>query len=155
MAVAATVEECLKQGFRAVGWHCNADNIGSQKTAEKVGFKLNREFNYYFYIYDLIDHLAELGWYYYRRGKYDKTIQYYEQVFTQREDNPDYYYHLTASAFALMGNREKALKSLLDAVKAGWSNVDWTRSQEEFEILQELPEWTDLLEKMENNQGEH
>ena len=148
IAVAATVEACLEQGFSAVGWHCNADNIGSWKTAEKVGFKRNREYAYYYYIYDLIDHLAELGWYYYRCGEYQKTVDFYEQVFKLREENEDYYYHLAASAWALLGNERKALKYLQEAVQAGWSHVEWTQAQEEFKILHGNPQWAKVLGQM-------
>lgn len=147
-AVAATVEYCLSHGFSAVGWHCNADNVGSWKTAEKVGFERNREYAYYYYIYDPKDHLAELGWYYYRRGEYAKTVQYYEQVFALRDENPDYHYHLVASAWALLGNREKALKYLLTAIDHGWTNVERTKQQGEFSILHGTPEWNAVLARM-------
>ena len=148
VAVAATVEHCLSHGFSAVGWHCNAQNIGSWKTAEKVGFERNREYAYYYYVYDAIDHLAELGWYYYRRGEYAKTVQYYQQVFERRDENPDYYYHLAASAWALLGNGEQALKYLRAAVDHGWTNVEWTKQQEEFSILHGAPEWDAVLAQM-------
>jgi len=148
VAVAATVEHCLSDGFSTVGWHCNADNVGSWKTAEKVGFERNREYAYYYYMYDPIDHLAELGWYYYRRGEYVRTVQYYEQVFALRDENPDYYYHLAASAWALLGNKEKALKYLLAAIDHGWTNVEWTKEQEEFRNLHTTPEWNTLLAQM-------
>ncbi|MGD8998634.1 MAG: GNAT family N-acetyltransferase, partial [Anaerolineae bacterium] len=115
VAVAASAEHCLSHGFTAVGWHCNADNVGSWRTAEKVGFERNRDYAYYYYMCDPIDHLAERGWYYYRRGAYAKTVHYYEQVFAQRDENPDYYYHLAASAWALLANGEKALEYLLAA----------------------------------------
>jgi RimJ/RimL family protein N-acetyltransferase len=151
VAVAATIEGCLSQGYSVIGWHCNADNIGSRKTAEKVGFKLNTEYNYYYYIFDPVDHLAELGWYYYRRGVYDKTVQYYEMVFSQRDENADYYYHLAASAWALLGNGEKALKYLQKAAQAGWSNAEWTKSQDEFEFLHDIPEWKTVIDQMERS----
>jgi RimJ/RimL family protein N-acetyltransferase len=35
---AAAVECALSKGYRAVGWHCDEDNVGSWKTAERVGF---------------------------------------------------------------------------------------------------------------------
>jgi GNAT superfamily N-acetyltransferase len=152
-AVAATVEKCLEQGYKAVGWHCNADNIGSWKTAERVGFKRNCEYAYYFYIYDLVDHLAELGWYYYRRGEYDNTVRYYEQVFDRRDQNPDYYYHLAASAWALLGNRDNALKYLNAAVDNGWSNAEFTREQGEFNILNAEPGWQRVLARMDSHTG--
>jgi len=151
VAVAATVQHCLGHGFSAVGWHCNAGNAGSWKTAEKVGFERNREYAYYYYMCDPIDHLAELGWYYYRRGEYERTVRYYEQVFALRDENADYYYHLAASAWALLGSKEKALKYLLAAVDHGWTNVAWTEQQEEFSILHSTPEWKALLAQMDQD----
>lgn len=152
VAVSATIEECLNQGFSAVGWHCNIDNIGSWKTAEKVGFERNREYAYYYYIYDPIDHLAELGWYYYRREEYAKTVQYYEQVLKLRDENPDYYYHLSASAWAFLQNEGKAIVYLQKAAQAGWSHGEWTKTQEEFKILHGNPEWDAILAQMERSE---
>ena len=148
VAVAATVEHCLNHGFCAVGWHCNAENVGSWKTAEKVGFERSREYAYYYYMYDPIDHLAELGWYYYRQGEYAKTVQYYEQVFALRDENPGYYYHLAASAWALLSNGEKALFYLQAAADQGWTNAEYTRQQEEFSILHGAPAWDALLARI-------
>ncbi len=148
IAAAATVEHCLGHGFSAVGWHCDADNIGSWRTAEKVGFKRNREYIYYYYMYDPIDHLAELGWYYFKRGEREKTVRYYEQVFSQRSDNPDYYYHLAALAWAGLGNKESALKYLSEAADRGWRHVEWTKQHKEFTILHDLPEWEMVLRRM-------
>jgi RimJ/RimL family protein N-acetyltransferase len=153
VAVAATVEQCLRQGFRAVGWHCNADNVGSWRTAERVGFVRDREYAYYYYIYDPVDHLAELGWYHYRQGDYARTVQYYEQVFAQREENPDYYYHLAALAWARLGDEEKALHYLQAAVDHGWAHAGWTRQQEAFAILHGTPGWAAILARMEEGAG--
>lgn len=44
MTAAACVRHALTNGFREVGWHCNAENIGSWKTALKVGFVKERDF---------------------------------------------------------------------------------------------------------------
>lgn len=148
VVVAATVEYCLSHGFSAVGWHCNAINVGSWKTAEKVGFERNREYVYYYYMYDPIDHLDELGWYHYQRGNYAKTIHYYERVFTLRAKNPDDRYHLVASAWAWLGNKENALKYLHLAVDHGWTNAEWTKQQAEYSILHNTPEWNAVLARM-------
>jgi RimJ/RimL family protein N-acetyltransferase len=149
IAVAATVEHCLNSGFSAVGWHCNAINVASWKTAEKVGFERNRTYAYYYYMCDPVDHLAELGWYYYQRGEYAKTVQYYEQVFAQRDENPDYYYHLVASSWAILGNKANAIQYLEMAVEHGWTHSAWTKEQEEFKILYGLPEWDAVILRME------
>ncbi|MBN1402606.1 MAG: GNAT family N-acetyltransferase [Anaerolineae bacterium] len=153
LAVAATVEQALSQGIRAVGWHCNADNVASWKTAERVGFQRNRTYAYYYYMCDPIDHLAELGWYHYQRGDYARTVRYYEQVFARRDNNPDYYYHLNASAWALLGSREKALAFLQAAVEHGWTNLDWTAQQGEFRILHGAPEWKALLARRDQDRA--
>lgn len=153
VAVAATVEQCLRQGFRAVGWHCNADNLASWKTAERVGFVRDCEYVYYYYIYDPVDHLAELGWYHYRQGDYARTVHYYEQVFAQREENPDYYYHLAALAWAQLENPAKALHYLGAAADHGWAHAEWTRQQEAFAILHGMPAWDAVLARMEEGAG--
>lgn len=149
IAVAATVEHCLQRGFSAVGWHCNAINIASWKTAEKVGFERDCQYAYYYYVYDPIEHLAERGWYYYLRGEYARTIQYYEQVFALRDENPNNYYYEMASSYARLGEVENAIRFLQKAVDRGWSDFQWTRQQEEFRILHGMPEWGSVLARME------
>ena len=119
-----------------------------------MGFERNREYAYYYYMCDPIDHLAERGWYYYLRGEYARTVQYYEQVFALRAENPDYYYHLTASAWALLGNGEKALQYLAAAADHGWTNAEWTEDQEEFSILHGTPEWDAALARMRQDASE-
>lgn len=148
LAVATTVEHCLSHGFHTIGWHCNAENVASWKTAEKVGFERNREYAYYYYIYNPIDHLSELGWHHFKRGDYQKTVQYYDQVFAQREDNPDYYYHLAAVAWAALGEAGKAIKFLHAAVDHGWAHSEYTRQVKEFGILHGNPQWEAILDRM-------
>ncbi|MBN2549291.1 MAG: GNAT family N-acetyltransferase [Anaerolineales bacterium] len=145
---AATVEYCLLHGFKRIGWHCNAENVASWKTAEKVGFIRQREYFYYFYIYDPIDHLAELGWYHYRNGDPLPAVEYYEQVFALRQDNPDYYYHVAALAWASLGHKENALKYLNAAADHGWRHASFTQRQTDFTLLHGLPEWEKVLERM-------
>jgi hypothetical protein len=151
VAAAATVEEAFKRGYEVIGWHCNDTNIGSWKTAEKVGFELNREYTYYFYIYDEIDHLAELGWYYYQRGDHEKTRQYYEQVFENRKENPNYYYHLAAVVWGEVGDADKALAYLNAAADRGWSAQEYTKNNASFRCLHATQEWTEILEKIRQN----
>ena len=45
LLVSATLEHCLREGITKIGWHTNGKNIASRKTAESVGFVLNREYN--------------------------------------------------------------------------------------------------------------
>ncbi|NIM95863.1 MAG: GNAT family N-acetyltransferase [Anaerolineales bacterium] len=148
VAVAVTVEHCLNHGFSKVGWHCVSDNVGSWKTAERVGFERSREYDAYYYIYDEVDHLAELGWHYFKRGEYKKTVMYYDRVFGSRDENPDYYYHLAAAAWAALGDSDKALRYLHAAVDHGWRRPENTKDVEEFEILHGTSGWDAVLERM-------
>jgi len=50
-----------------------------------------------------------------------------------------------------LGDRDKALHYLCAAAEHGWTNVDWTKEQEEFEILHGAPEWEAALAHMERN----
>lgn len=154
VAAAATAEQCLSHGFESVGWHCNVDNVGSWKTAEKVGFELSSEYTYYHYVFDLSGHLAELGWYYYRKGDYVKTVDCYEQVFARQCTSPDYYYHLVASAQAHLGNREQAAVFLRSALDHGWTDLKHTRQQKEFSILYGTSAWNEVLDKSKSLQTE-
>jgi RimJ/RimL family protein N-acetyltransferase len=151
LAAAATVEYCLQNGFNTVGWHCLIDNLGSQKTAQKIGFHRATRSTWYYYMLDPVDHLAELGWYYFKRGAVEKTVRYYEQVFARREDNPDYYYHLAAAAWARLGKVDQALQHLHRAVEAGWPGVEDTRQSPAFIILHDHAEWPGLLARMAQN----
>lgn len=151
VAVAATVECCLNSGYRAVGWHCVHDNVGSWKTAEEVGFERQREYPVYYYIFELPDHLSQLAWSCFKRGEYDKTTQYYEQVFSLRDDHPDYYYNCAAEAWGALGNREMALKYLSLAADNGWTEVDYTSRVERFRFLHGTPEWEVLLTRIRRN----
>ncbi len=149
---AAAVEYCFQKGYRKVGWHCNAINVGSWKTAEKVGFKRKREYTYYYYMRDPIDHLAELGWHYYQLGDHEKTRQYYERLFAARTENPDYYYYLAASVWGEIKDAEKATQYLLAAAERGWSNLEHIKNDEDFRFLHGTPTWEKILERVAQNE---
>ena len=152
IVVAATLEYCFQKGYRKIGWHCNTSNLGSWKTAEKVGFKRQGEYAYYYYMIDPIDHLAELGWHYYQLGDHEKTRQYYERVFAARGENPDYYYYLAASVWAEIENADKATQYLFEAVERGWSNLEHIKNDKDFRFLHGTPTWEAILKHIERNE---
>ena len=48
ITAAAATEHALASGCSVVGWHCNEENVGSAKTAERVGYTLERTHKMYF-----------------------------------------------------------------------------------------------------------
>lgn len=151
VSVAATAEYCLNHGFSAVGWHCNAVNIGSWKTAEKVGFNRNRTYAEYFYVYDLVHHLGELAWHYFQCKDYERSVHYFEQLFAHQKDHSDDTYHIAAEAWAFLKNKDKTLTYLRAAADHGWKYPEYTKKVKVFFILHATAEWKAILAQMEKN----
>lgn len=61
ITAAASVERAFSRGLSLVGWQCSEDNFGSIRTAEKVGFELERHYTMYFMFLDEKQHLAFLA----------------------------------------------------------------------------------------------
>jgi hypothetical protein len=116
-----------------------------------VGFERNREFFHYYYIFDPIDQMSQLGWSAFKRGQYGVTTRYYEQVFAQREENPNYYYCCAAEAWGALGQAEMALRYLTMAVDRGWSAHDYAMRSEHLHLLHGTPEWQMLRTRMQEN----
>jgi hypothetical protein len=116
-----------------------------------VGFVRNREYVYYYYVFDPVDHLSEMAWYYYRQGQPATTVAYYTQVFGQRQENPHYYYHLAAVAAAETGQGDMALEWLHQALDRGWPHHAYTRDHEAFAILHSVPGWDRVLARLESD----
>ena len=58
---AATVEYALGQGFEEIWWICSEQNLGSIRTAEKVGFTKQFETDSYFFILDEMEHKRQIN----------------------------------------------------------------------------------------------
>ena len=58
IAVAATVELCLDEGFTSIDWHCNIDHLGSLGVAEGAGFVKERDYISFRHFFDLERHVA-------------------------------------------------------------------------------------------------
>jgi RimJ/RimL family protein N-acetyltransferase len=151
LTVAATVDYCLSHGFTSIGWHCNDDNVGSWKTAEKVGFTKARDYIFYLYLFDEATHLAETGWRCVKAKRYQESANYYEQVFALKPDAPHYWYHTAAIAWAALGDTNVAITYLQTAIERGWNAMTFTKSREEFASLHGTPEWEAIITQLQRN----
>jgi RimJ/RimL family protein N-acetyltransferase len=150
LSAAAALEHGLKMGI-AVHWTCAIDNIGSQKTAKKLGLAHERDYIMYLFSLDVSEHMAQLAYSYLARGEHRRAIDYYEQLFAQKTDIPAWAYFDNAQAWAALRERANAIKYLRMAAKEGWSAVDATEKTSEFQILHDLSEWTDVIERIRQN----
>lgn len=148
ITTAAAVDCAQWHGQSVVGWQCNEDNLGSIKTAEKVGFKLERCYTMYDIFLDEAEHLSETAYNALKAGRYQECADLHERIFTLRNDMPHYVYHTAARAWAAVGNTDKALAYLDEAVSRRWPYRAYTEDCTEFERLHGLPQWAALLNRM-------
>ncbi|RPI98239.1 MAG: GNAT family N-acetyltransferase, partial [Chloroflexi bacterium] len=153
ITTAAAIECALSRGLSEVGWHCHEENVGSFKTAEKVGFELERCYTLYYMFVDEAEHLAESAWIAFQSARYAESVDLFGRVFALRDDMPHYCYHTTARAWAALGDTDKALAYLDETVKRDWSYRDFTESCAEFEPLRTLPQWTTILDRMSSKEA--
>lgn len=147
-ATVATVEQGLQHGFHQISWQCDFDNIGSWKTAEKAGFVRINEYDFFDYIFDVGDQLAQLGYRAYMDKDFEKSIAYYLRAFPlQQEKQPSDRYFI-AVAYASLGDRVNAFKYLHEAAGIGWHSVERTEKTPAFSFLHGTQEWEDILREI-------
>ena len=150
LVAAVALEHGLKMGIE-IHWTCAEDNIGSQKTAKKLGLVCERDYIMYLFALDVSEHIAQLAYSYLARGEHRQAIDCYEQLFAQKTDIPEWAYFDTAQAWAALGESQNAIKYLRMAAKEGWSALEITEKTSEFQILHNLPEWSDVIERIRQN----
>jgi RimJ/RimL family protein N-acetyltransferase len=163
---AATVNFALSSGFRSVGWHCDEYNLPSIKTAEKVGFELERKYAQIYACANEAHHLEETAQAHFRAGRYREAIESYEKFFaTPQEQLPNWlrealpeelgvHYFRVASAKAFVGDNNGAMEYLEKAVDNGWLFADFLKTRQEFEKMHSTPIWKHILEKMQEKTKE-
>jgi hypothetical protein len=151
IAVAATVEHCFNQGMDFVGWHCNDDNTASQRTAQRVGFELQKTLERHYIVRPTWRHLAELGLRDFHRGDFNTCVDRYREVFELTNEAEDYIYHLAAMAASQAGDLMRSLTWLSEAAERGWKNHSYTAGRIEFQPLKKMPEWATILSLMKKN----
>jgi RimJ/RimL family protein N-acetyltransferase len=148
ITAAAAVDYAQSHGLPTVGWQCGEDNPGSIRTAEKVGFKLERYYTMYYMFLDEAEHLSETAYIAFKANRYQDSADLCERVFALRNDMPHYIYHMAARAQAALGNTDQALAYLDEVANRKWPYRDFTESCTEFESLRGLPQWAALLDRM-------
>jgi GNAT superfamily N-acetyltransferase len=154
IASAATVEHGLAHGLAWIAWDCAEHNLGSRRTAERLGFELAREYTMYYFLFDQASHVLNEAWNSLEAGRYREAAGFCDQILTLAGEPPPHAAYLAARAWAGLGDRDRALAHLRTAADQGWASADSTRRAQEFEGLRDTPEWAAVLERIEQNQQE-
>lgn len=163
ITAAAAVEHGLSHGVSTVNWTCSEDNIGSIRTAEKLGFERQRDYTLYYFHFDRAEHrgameytasdFAQKGEAAIKAGQYGEAASHYDQVLALRNDPAASDYHLAARAWAALGNSDRAIEYLREAAGRGWDLFYHTRTCKEFKVLHGTPEWAGVLEHIQQNRS--
>lgn len=150
VTAAAAAAHALAQGFRLVGWHCNADNAGSRHTALKVGFVLEREYFCHAAFRSAAVHWAEAGHLQLAQGNYAAAADLFVRAAGAGEQ-PDWGHYIpfyAACMFARLGDYPAAWQWLHQAVDRGFGDHSALAQSAALEPLKADSAWTALLERV-------
>jgi RimJ/RimL family protein N-acetyltransferase len=153
IATAAAIEYGLSHGLSAINWTCAEGNLGSIRTAEKLGFERGRDYIMYYLVFDEAQHLGTLAYTLLEEGEYAAAAERFEQAFAQFDEHQAWDYFDAARAWSALGDGEKAMACLTTAVDKGWTDAEGARRCKEFEDLHSRPEWAAVLQRMERQKG--
>lgn len=144
---AATIEYGLTHGLSTVVWDCYAYNAGSVRTAEKLGLERERDHTMYCFHFDEANHWGMMAWHDADRGRYRRTLDACERLFSQQAEPPEIAYVAAARAWAALDAPDRAFVHLNRAIDRGWTYAPDLESTE-FDSLRDAPEWQPLLKRL-------
>jgi RimJ/RimL family protein N-acetyltransferase len=134
----ATAEYCIPK-YSSVGWHCGQTNVGSWKTAEKIGFERILEYKKASYIFNKVDLWVLNGYWARQREDFQEAAKLYETIIdsalNETEDYQESYYinsdfpvervsFRLSECYASLNNKEKALEALEFAIRNGYKDKE-------------------------------
>ena len=151
LCTTATVEYGQGKGYQ-IGWHCNQENEGSWRTAEKVGLVRKKSYLAADGMYDEKEHLLYNAFY---RGlildKPDVGIQYIKKAIKERQDRRDYFVY--AQLLARLQRNEEAIEMLNKVVEMGPMHPkrfkENLENHKEFKKMKQMKTWKELMKNIE------
>jgi len=161
----ATAEYCLTK-YKSVGWHCTTTNIGSHKTAEKIGYKRMREYKKAAAYINQVDNWVVNGFLKSQDKDYEETINWYKKIidaaneetaeylesyFLQGEFPIERVYFRISTFYSVLGNKKKAVDYLRRAIEIGFKEEDQLLESKLLEPLHGTEVWNELIQLMRKN----
>lgn len=143
----AFIEMARKKDVARIGWHCNSANIGSGSTAMKVGFEKIEDYPVFIGWFDDAANIARNGYFAHGRGEYAEALAFYEKSFSFG-DVPDRVYWGAACDAALIGENEKAIKYLLEAIDRGFNDLEQIQNSKYLLSLHDTKGWELILKRL-------
>ncbi|MDX9993555.1 MAG: GNAT family N-acetyltransferase [Anaerolineales bacterium] len=143
----AFVEMAQARDVARVGWHCNARNFASGKTALKAGFEHLADYPVYLGSFDPALNMGQRAYFELLDENFANALACYEKSLAL-PDAPDWAYFGAGCAAAMLGQSERALTHLAAAVERGAADADDLRGTKFLTSLRENLEFNLLLEKL-------
>ena len=143
----AFIEMARVRDVASIGWHCNTANIGSSATALKAGFEKIEDYPVFIGWFDDATNIARNGYYAHGRGDYAEALAFYEKSFSFGEV-PDRVYWGAACDAALIGESEKALKYLSEAIEHGFDDLEQIQNSTYLVSLHTTEGWKKIITQL-------
>ena len=140
----ALVNESIKNGILKIGWHCVSTNVGSQKIAEKCGFKNILDYDS-FTPYPPIENKTDLT-----KSQWEEYARFFQEK--GKLDINQYWQAARCWAYAEDLKRSLACVNKLAEQNIYWF-LDYISTNEEFGFFRNEPDWIKAIEgfKSENS----
>ncbi|NVM43430.1 MAG: GNAT family N-acetyltransferase [Candidatus Lokiarchaeota archaeon] len=160
----ATAEFCLEK-YKSVGSHFGITNVGSYKTAEKIGYEKIREYKKAAAFINQVDNWVANGFQKSRNKDYEESISWYEKIVDAANKETTEYlesYYLNgefpiervcfriSTFFSALGNIQKAVDYLRKAIEIGFKEKEELLECKLLEPLHGTEEWNKMIQLMRN-----
>lgn len=142
---AAAMEQALANGTKVLHWTCAENNLGSIRTAEKLGLTLQRSYRLFFFEYDELWDLIQYAGHLINAGEHQHGLELCTRALGISSDPPQPLLIYTARAQAVLGMQDEALTTLRQLVKAGWKDAAFLENDPRFETLHDSAGWQAIL----------
>lgn len=150
LTAAAVIEYALAHGVEAVHWDCQSFNLGSIRTAEKLGLHFSHAHTMYNLILNPVLHEVNRAWSYFDAGQYEQVLEVCQVNIAKAEALAhSHFYYLTARSYAETARPAEALAALGLAADAGWDSVE--EAVADLGALAAQPGWEAVLERVKRN----
>ena len=137
---ASFVEMARARGMRRIGWHCWTSNTGSWATALKIGFEKVTDYPSYLAFFQRAFSLAVNGDALLDKGEYAQADEWLARSLATGEA-PVWAYVASARAAARLGQPERALDLIEQALSRGYPYRVYLEESEDLASLRDLPRW--------------
>jgi RimJ/RimL family protein N-acetyltransferase len=143
----AFIEIARTRDVANIGWHCSTTNLASSATALKAGFEKVEDYPVFIGWFDDVTNIARNGYFAHGRGEYAEALAFYEKSFSYGEV-PDRVYWGAACDAALIGQSEKALKYLAEAVRHGFDDREQLENSKYLVSLHDTEGWNKIINSL-------